>query len=144
MIINIKAFHVLALCLSFSAYGFSSPFNGADYHQTSREAVAHDELTVVFQYPAAPCGTLMTEFTKPGSVSLGRGPVYELMVQSCQAKNFGSFPIDATVRTYACQNIAKEEKILGKATFGFKCEVGPTADAMPVKKPLNRIPSNLY
>lgn len=141
---TIKLFPVLALLLVCNAFADSSAFISPEYKAESNVPLAPVEKTVDYTYPANPCGTLMTQFTGHGSVRLGRGPVYELMLKQCQKEDSNSYPDDNSVRTYACSNTAVEMAIRGKATFAFQCNSGPGTPKQLVKIPLNRIPRNLH
>ncbi len=92
-----------------------SSFTDPDYKEISSTPINSQERKVVYEYPNNPCGTLMTAFTSPGSVQVGRGPVYELALAACD----GLIPDDSTFRVYACENSAELE---GRATFAFECK----------------------
>jgi hypothetical protein len=98
----------------------SSNFNdayGSTYSKTSNIPISSTEKVITYTYPNSPCGTLMTNFTSAGSVSVGNGPVYDLAVQVSPA---GQMPDISTFRTYSCNNISVNGNVLGKATFAFK------------------------
>lgn len=144
-----KLFPVLVLLLAFSALADDAAFRSPEYIASSNEPLSREEKTVEYTYPANPCGTLMTQFSASGSVSLGRGPVYQLMLRQCQEEDSNSYPDDNSVRTFACQNIASHKRILGNATFAFQCKEGQGQKVRQttlefVKVPLNRIPRNLH
>lgn len=136
-------FPVLALLLGLNAFAQDPAFTSPDYSAESGDPLNGSEKIVNFQYPSDPCGTLMTEFTAPGSVRLGRGPVYQIMLKTCQSEDSNSYPNDNSVRTFACQNVASESRVLGKATFAFQCGAAHGNEKV-VKVPLNRIPKYLY
>lgn len=139
---TIKLTPFFALFLGFNAMAHEA-FTSPAYEAHSQEPLNGDEMTVTYQYPANPCGTLMTQFTTRGSTHLGRGPVYHKMLKKCQAEDSNSYPDDHSVRTYACQNVASNGAVLGKATFAFQCG-GAQSDEQLVKVPLNRIPAQIY
>lgn len=142
-----KLFPVLALLLAFNAFADEAAFRSPNYSASSSEPLGPVEKTVEYTYPANPCGTLMTQFSEPGSVRLGRGPVYKLMLKQCQEEDSNSYPDDNSVRTFACQNIASHKRILGNATFAFHCNMGQGQRHIKPqlsRVPLNRIPMNLH
>ena len=138
-----KLFPVLALFLVCNAFADDAAFQSPKYRAKSNDPLSPVERSVKYTYPAHPCGTLMTAHSSRGSVRLGRGPVYQLMLDKCQKEDSNSYPDDNSVRTYACQNVAAEWQILGKATFAFQCGKGQ-GDSQSVRVPLNRIPKNLH
>ena len=140
---TLSLFPVVGLLLACNAFAQKNPFQDKDYKAKSKVSLSAAERTVNYTYPKNPCGTLMTEFTGSGSVQLGRGPVYELMLEKCQAEDSNSYPDDGTVRTYACRNVASEASVLGQATFAFQCAKG-AGEPQVVKAPLNRIPQKLH
>lgn len=140
-----KLFPVLALLLTFNAFGNDAAFRSSEYKAISNTPLDPVEMTVKFTYPSDPCGTLMTQFTAPGSVRLGRGPVYELMLNKCQKEDSNSYPDDSSVRTFACRNVVSNKAILGDAVFAFQCNKGQGSPRRQlVEVPLNSIPMNLH
>lgn len=121
---SLKLFPVLTLLISLNAHAQNAAFTSPDYNEESSDPLHEGEMTVIHEYPNHPCGTLMTEFSKPGSVRLGRGPVYKEMETKCLELDPAAKPNDFSVRTYACENIQKGNRILAKATFSFECGDG--------------------
>ncbi len=95
---------------------------GINYSKTSPTRVSGAEKTVSYQYPSNACGSLMSNST-PGSIAVGRGPVYNLALSQCS----GALPDDSSFRTYACNNSYSTStgSIVGNATFAFRC-MAPT------------------
>jgi hypothetical protein len=97
------------------------------YSRTSMVPLAKDEKTVVYEYLSSPCGTLMTQFSRVGSVRVGRGPVYELASQQCKLEKSSYVPNDFSFRVFACENVSNNPsdqgsaRLSGKATFAFQC-----------------------
>lgn len=136
-------FPALALLLTLNALASDAAFDSPSYFAESSEPLDREEMTVEYQYPENPCGTLMTEFTSRGSTHLGRGPVYHMMLKKCQQIDSNLVPDDKSVRTYACYNMSSYSRVLGKATFAFQCG-GGQGDKQPANIPFNRIPSMLF
>jgi hypothetical protein len=92
----------------------NDPTTGSSYSQTSSTPLSPLEKTVSYTYPSSPCGSLMTSYTAPGSVSVGNGPVYAAAAQQCT-------PNTGTFRVYSCSNSNQGGTIVGTATFAFQC-----------------------
>lgn len=138
-----KIFSLLTLLLTWNAFADSDPFRSLKYKQKSKIPLSPEERTVNITYPNAPCGTLMSEFKESGSVRLGRGPVYELALAECRKEDSSSYPNDGSVRTFACKNVASKKKVLGNATFAFRCNPGQ-GDSQVVKAPYMPNPAKLH
>lgn len=120
---TLLAFQGLTLLLSLNAVA-DPAFMSAQYNKVSDKELQEGEQTAFYEYPNNPCGTLMTQFTEPGSVRLGRGPAYAIALKKCQEKNPDATPNDFTVRVYSCKNSLKDGVIRGGATFAFQCGDG--------------------
>ncbi|MBX4200214.1 hypothetical protein KW790_02025 [Candidatus Parcubacteria bacterium] len=92
------------------------------YNQTSSISLSSSEKTAVYEYPSSPCGTLMTQFLYPGSVSASGGPVYNAAAAQCST-TAGNTPNTATFRVYSCQNFSDPSTtaVRARATFAFQC-----------------------
>src|SRR5438105_568437 len=87
-------------CATTQHAAFQSP----SYQAVSSVPAGSNERTTIYEYPANPCGTLMTDFTAPGSVRLGRGPVYGQALEECHIINPAWVPNDFSVRVLRCEN----------------------------------------
>lgn len=98
----------------------SDPY-AAGYSQTSNIPLSSNEQKITYTYDSNACGTLMS-YATPGSVSVGRGPVYALASAVC-AVSGGQVPVDTSFRTYACMNVVRDpsNSVRAQATFAFQC-----------------------
>lgn len=103
-----------------------SPFLDSNYSETSPTPLSSSEKIVKHTYQTG-CGTLMSSYASPGSVSVGNGPVYASAVSACGAN---STPDTSTFRTYSCSNSSNNGSVVGNATFAFQCKV-PTVKLAP-------------
>jgi hypothetical protein len=56
----------------------------------------------------------MSQYTTPGSVSVGNGPIYQMASSACAPNT----PNTSTFRVIACRN---NSSLQGIATFAFQC-----------------------
>jgi hypothetical protein len=115
----------LFIATSALAQGDDPAFIDPAYKATLATPLAPNEKTVVYAYETEqkPCGTLMTEFSKPGTVSVGRGPVWNMSVQACLDAGPNQVPDEGSFHTVACENFSgANQSVIGRATFAFTCE----------------------
>jgi len=119
-----------------------NPYSDPSYSKTSSSSLTGSEKTVTYQYPDSPCGSLMTDFIAPGSVSVGRGPVYNMATQQCGS---GTLPNDSSFRVYSCRNTSSLNGVSGIATFAFQCSVpGQSSNALDaIRASLQKISDQL-
>ncbi len=121
------------------AQNSTDPYDGLKYKETSSQALSSNEKTATYAYiddssdfstnPLqyfSPCGSLLTQYARTGSVTLGRGPVYRSALATCSAINSTYVPEDSSVRTYACENFLYKSRVVGRATFAFTCKAAGT------------------
>lgn len=82
------------------------------------------EYTIPHTYDGQPCGTLMTDHVGPGSVHLGRGPVYHKALAVCGDIDHAKVPDDYSVRTVKCV----AERSGAHALFAFRCTTPEEGD----------------
>ncbi|MFA6000229.1 MAG: hypothetical protein WC783_04640 [Candidatus Paceibacterota bacterium] len=135
----VERYPALSAAAIARAQNSSDPHEGLLYKQTSSQALSAEEKTVVHEYtddnsdPSivvnplqffSPCGSLMTEYARTGSVIVGRGSVYKLSSNVCQNINQSFIPDYSSFRTYACENFLYKSRVVGRATFAFTCKAG--------------------
>lgn len=96
-------------------------FSWADFRQ-----LPTGEYTVPHTYSNLPCGTLMIQHVEPGSVHLGRGPVYEKALAVCGDINSNHVPDDYSVRTLSCKD--RDGQAPAHAVFAFRCTTPDLGD----------------